>query len=66
MMRYQLVSYMLRVRVDALKEKYVQALPFLVIVDVYRIKSELNVVKNENEVLKEENDKYKRLLIILM
>ena len=28
MMKYQLVSYMLRVRVDALKEKYVQALPF--------------------------------------
>lgn len=52
----------LRVRVDALKEKYILALPFLVVDDVYRVKTELDIVKDENEELKEANLKYKEVV----
>lgn len=52
----------LRVKVDALKEKYIKALPFLVVDDVYRVKTELEVVKDENKELKEVNLKYKEVV----
>lgn len=52
----------LRVRVDALKEKYILALPFLVVDDVYRVKTELDIVKDENEELKEANLKYNEVV----
>lgn len=52
----------LRVKVEALKEKYIKALPFLVVDDVYRIKTELEVVKDENKELKEANLKYKEVV----
>lgn len=52
----------LRVKLDALKEKYINALPFLVVDDVYRVKTELDIVKDENKELKETNLKYKEVV----
>ena len=49
----------LRVRLDVLCQEYVKCLPFLLVDDANKVKSELDIVKNENEILKEENYKYK-------
>lgn len=51
----------LRVRLDVLRDEYIRCLPFLLIDDVNRVKSELDLVKDENSVLKEENFKYKSM-----
>lgn len=50
----------LRVKVDALKEKYIKALPFLVVDDVYRVKTELDVTKEKNTQLASENVELKK------
>ena len=57
----------LRVKTETLKEKYIEALPYLVLDDVYRVKSELDItleknteLQNENELLKVANEKYKK------
>ena len=50
----------LRVKLSTLKEKYIQALPFLVVDDVYRVKTELEVVKEDNERLHSENNELKK------
>ena len=51
----------LRVRLDVLREEYIQCLPFLLVDDVNRVKSELDLIKDENVSLKEENFKYKSM-----
>ena len=51
----------LRVKVDALKEKYIKALPFIVVEDIYRAKTELEVIKEENYNLKKQNEKINEL-----
>ena len=45
----------IRVKPDVLREKYIGALPFLVVEDVSRVKSELDVVKLELEERSREN-----------
>lgn len=46
----------LRVKTDTLKEKYIKSLPFLVVDDVYRVKTELDIVKENNNRLIDENN----------
>lgn len=52
----------IRIRPEVLKKEYIEALPFLVVEDINRVKTELDVVKDENVVLKEENDKYREVV----
>ncbi|MBE6508223.1 MAG: hypothetical protein E7Z77_02290 [Methanobrevibacter sp.] len=51
----------LRVRLDVLRDEYIQCLPFLLVDDVNRVKSELDLIKDENVSLREENFKYKSM-----
>ena len=50
----------LRVKVSTLKEKYIHALPFLVVEDEYRVKSELDIEKEKNVELANENSELRR------
>lgn len=52
----------IRIKTKTLKEEYIRCLPFLVIQEIEKIRTELDVVKDENVVLKEENEKYKELV----
>ena len=52
----------IRIKTKTLKEEYIRCLPFIVIQEIEKIKTELDVVKDENIVLKEENEKYKELV----
>jgi phosphoenolpyruvate-protein kinase (PTS system EI component) len=58
----------IRVKRERLKEEYIQALPYLVVEDFERVKTELETVKEENQTLKERNedleDIKKRLLAL--
>ncbi len=42
----------IKVKPSELKEEYIRALPFIVVDDVNKVKSELDIVKEENNVLK--------------
>ena len=52
----------IRVKRETLKEEYIRCLPFLVVEDIEKIRTELDVVKDENSVLKEENHKFKEVV----
>ena len=45
-------EYYIKVKPDTLREEYIQALPYLVIDDINRYKTELETVKDENTILK--------------
>ncbi|MBR0059336.1 MAG: site-specific integrase [Methanobrevibacter sp.] len=46
----------IRIKPETLREEYIQALPYLVISDETRVKTELETVKNENNILKDNMD----------
>jgi uncharacterized protein (UPF0305 family) len=41
----------IRIKPDTLREEYIEALPYLVIEDINKFKTELETVKEENKVL---------------
>ena len=43
----------IRIKPETLREEYIEALPYLVISDETRVKTELETVKNENNILKD-------------
>lgn len=45
-----------------MKEEYIRCLPFLVVGELDKIRTELEVVKDENKELKEVNLKYKEVV----
>lgn len=48
----------IRIKPETLKDEYINALPYLVIVDANKYKTELEIVKEENESYKSQLDKY--------
>lgn len=50
----------IRIKPEVLKEEYIKALPFLVVEDINRVKTELDVVKEEKEQLFVENTELKK------
>ena len=52
----------IKVNVDVLREEYIRCLPYLVVDDVNKIKTELDIVKEENKELKNREDKLKNIL----
>lgn len=55
----------IRIKPETLKEEYIQALPYLVIEDVNKYKSEVDVLREENQVLTEKKDKLNDILVRL-
>ena len=47
---------------ESIKQEYIEALPYLVVEDIAKVKTELDIVKDENVVLKEQNERYKELV----
>ena len=52
----------IRIKPDNLREEYIQALPYLVIEDINKFKSENTILREENEHLKEKEDKLNNIL----
>lgn len=52
----------IRVNPESLKEEYIEALPYLVIEDVNKYKTESQQLREENKELKEREDKLKNIL----
>lgn len=52
----------IKVNVDVLREEYIKCLPYLVVDDMNKIKTELDVVKEENAELKDRQDKLDEIL----
>ena len=49
-----------RSKPSKLKSEYVSALPFIVIEDINKVKSELDMAKEKNDVLESENSELKK------
>lgn len=52
----------IKIKPSKLKQEYIEALPYLVVEDITKVKTELDIVKDENVVLKEQNERYKELV----
>lgn len=52
----------IRIRPDTLREEYIQALPYLVIEDVNKYKTQTQLLTEENKELKEKQDKLSEIL----
>ena len=46
----------IKIRPSKLREEYIQCLPYIVIEDYQKVKTELDIVKEENKTLKEKNE----------
>ena len=47
----------IKIKPSRLRDEYIEALPYLVVEDINRVKTELESVKEENERLREDNEK---------
>ena len=52
----------IRIKPDSLREEYIEALPYLVIEDINKFKSENTLLREENKELKDREDKLKGIL----
>ena len=52
----------IRIKTHVLKEEYIKCLPFIVIQEIERVKTELDVAIEQNEALEKENREYKNNL----
>ena len=48
----------IRVKRERLREEYIKCLPYLVVEDINKVRTELEIVKDENEKLQQENLEY--------
>ena len=55
-------KHYVKVNVNALKEEYIKCLPFLVVDDFVKVKTELEIVKEENKAYKEKEEKINNIL----
>ena len=53
-------EHYLNIDENELKEKYIKALPFIVIEDINKVKTELDTVREEKEILERENTEFKQ------
>jgi hypothetical protein len=49
-------KHYIKINTDTLREDYIRCLPYLVVDDMEKIKTELDIVKEENKTLKEKNE----------
>lgn len=52
----------IRINPDTLRDEYIKALPYIVIEDVNKYKTEVDVLKDENQHLKQREDKLKSIM----
>ena len=52
----------IRINPETLREEYIKALPYIVIEDVNKYKTEVDVLKDENQHLKQREDKLKSIM----